>query len=96
MTGVWVKADKNLESPHLRVPVLCRADAEVMSLVNVGVGSSYHDRPVYVSLLVDHDEDLHYVDVQHGGQASSARSFEVGIAPCCDEDDTNRRQQCGN
>ena len=95
-TDVWVKADKNLELPHLRVQVLSRADGGVMSSVNVGVCSSYRDRPGYVSLLADHDEDLHCVNVQHRGQVSNGRRFAVGIAPCCDEDDTNRRRQCGN
>ena len=95
-TDVWVKADKNLELPHLRVQALCRADGGVMFSVIVGAGSSYRDRPGYVSLLADHDEDLHCVNVQHGGQVSNGRRFAVGTAPCCDEDDTNRRRQCGN
>jgi len=67
-----------------------------MYSVIVGVGSAYRDCPAYVSLLEDYDEDLYYVDVRHGVQVSSGRSFEVETAPCCDEDDTNRRQQDEN
>ena len=73
-----------------------RIDGEVMFSVIVGVGSSCRDRPAYVSLLEAYDEDLYYEDVRHGGQVSSGKSFEVEIAPCYDEDDTNRRQQGEN
>jgi hypothetical protein len=93
VTGAWVRGDKNLELPHLKVLALCRAGDEVTASGIVGARLPYRVRPAYISLLGDHDEDLHCADVQHGGQVSSERSFEVGNAPCCDEDDTDRRQQ---